>query len=98
MIPSSFCTICTHTCYKELIGLLLSLSLHHPNATMYCMVDSKTKEEIDRMTPKPLLDIHWIVSLDKYTGLNRAQMMAKKIWVEFQMQKANVISLALQKG
>ena len=47
MIPSSFCTICTHPCYKELIGLLLSLSLYHPNATMYCMVDSKTREEID---------------------------------------------------
>ena len=38
--PSSFCTMCTYTCYKELIGLLLSLSIHHPGAKFYCMVKS----------------------------------------------------------
>ena len=54
MKPSSFCTICTHTCYQELIGLLLSLSLHHPNEKIYCMVDEKTKNEIIQLTPQPI--------------------------------------------
>ena len=98
MTPSSFCTICTHTCYKELIGLLLSLSLHHPNAIMYCMVDSKTKEEIDKLTPKPKLDIRWKVSLDKYTGLNRAMMTQKKIFGTFLINKINIIKEALKEN
>ena len=95
MKPFSFCTICTHTCYKELIGLLLSLSLHHPNAIMYCMVDSKTKEEIDKLTPKPKLDIRWKVSLDKYTGLNRAMMSSMGILKQFWNNKADIIHEAL---
>ena len=83
MKPSSFCTICTYTCYQELIGLLLSLSLHHTGATIYCMVDTKTKCEIERMTPQPKLNIVWKVSLDKYTGLNRQIMEQRGIIKEF---------------
>ena len=96
MKPSSFCTICTHTCYQELIGLLLSLSLHHPNEKIYCMVDEKTKNEIIQLTPQPKLNIHWIVNLNKYIHLTRTEMVKKNIWSEFQMQKANVIDYALQ--
>ena len=47
MKPSSFCTICTYPSHNELIGLLLSLSLHHPNEKMYCIVDNKTKKKIE---------------------------------------------------
>ena len=95
MTPASFCTICTHTCYQELIGLLLSLSLHHPGETIYCMVDTKTKEEIERMTPQPKLNIVWKVSLDKYTGMNRQIMERKGIIKEFWNNKADIISYAL---
>ena len=94
--PSAFCTICTHTCYFELIGLLLSLSVHHPGAKMYCMVDSKTKEEVERVTPKIRLDIKFFVELDKYTGLNRYQMASQNIWTEYQMCKPNVIIKSLE--
>lgn len=94
--PSSFCTMCTYTCYKELIGLLLSLSIHHPGAKFYCMVDTKTKEEIDKMTPKINLNIFFKVILDKYTGLNRQMMEQKNIWSEFQMKKADTITNALK--
>lgn len=94
--PSSFCTMCTYTCFKELIGLLLSLSIHHPGANFYCMVDSKTKDVIDKMTPKINLNIIFNVCLDKYTGLNRQMMEQMNIWSEFQMKKADTITNALK--
>ena len=96
MKPTSFCTICTHTCYQELMGLLLSLSLHHPGETIYCMVDTKTKEEIERMTPQPKLNIVWKVNLDKYTGLNRVMMTQKNIFGTFLINKINIIKEALK--
>ena len=95
-IPSSFSTICTSNCSQELVGFLLSLSLHHPNAKTFVICDCKTKEKIDNMTPKPLLDIYWKVTLDKYTQYNRDQMVKMKIWDDFQMEKASVISYALE--
>jgi len=62
------------------------------------MVDSKTKEEIDKLTPKPKLDIRWKVSLDKYTGLNRAMMTQKKIFGTFLINKINIIKEALKEN
>ena len=94
--PSSFCTICTYTCHHELLGLLYSLSLHHPNAKIYCMIDTITKKVLDNLTLKPKLDIVTIVTLDKFTNLNRQEMLRLDIWNEFQMQKAEVIRFALK--
>ena len=98
MKPSSFCTISTYNCSYELIGLLLSLSLYHRHETIYIMCDSKTKNEVDNMTPRPKLNIVFYVELDKYDGLNRMSMVQKGIWSEFQMMKANVIKRALEKS
>ena len=98
MKPSSFCTICTFPCHNELIGLLLSLSIHHPNEKIYCSTDIKTKEAIDKITPKIKLDIKFIINLDKYSNYNRSQMTNKGIWTDFQMEKANVINYALEKS
>jgi len=50
VIPSSFCTICTDACKQELVGFLLSLSLHHPDSTVYIICDSGTKQEIQEMS------------------------------------------------
>ena len=94
--PSSFCTICTKPADFELAGLLLSLSLYHPNATTYVMCDNPTKTYINEMSLQPKLNIKWVVTLDKYTGLNRKQMEMKKIWSEFQMSKADVLEHALK--
>ena len=94
--PSSFCTMCTHTCYFEFIGLAYSLSIHHPGAKFYCMLDTKTKEELDNLTLKPNLDIKVVVGLDKYTGLNRQKMEQMNIIKEFWNNKANIMSYALQ--
>jgi hypothetical protein len=94
--PSSFCTICTANCSFECIGLLLSLSLFHPNATIYIICDSKTKQDIDEMTPKPRLNIVFLIELDKYTGMGRREMLEQNCWTEFQMMKARVMTFALE--
>ena len=94
--PSSFCTMCTHTCYFEFIGLAYSLSIYHPGAKFYCMLDTKTKEELDNLALKPNLDIKVVVNLDKYTGLNRQKMEQMNIIKEFWNNKADIMSYALE--
>jgi len=94
--PSSFSSICTSNCAFELVGLLLSLSVYHPNEKMFILCDTKTKTIVDNMTPQPRLQITWFVELDKYDGMNRDIMTRKGIWGEFQMAKAIVIKYALQ--
>ena len=94
--PSSFSCICTSNCAFELIGLLLSLSVYHPNEKMYILCDTKTKEIVDIMTPQPKLQIKWFIELDEYDGMNRQIMEQKRIWDKFQMSKATVIAKALE--
>jgi hypothetical protein len=94
--PSSFSSICTSNCAFELVGLLLSLSVYHPNEKIYIMCDTKTKMIIDNMTPQPKLQIKWFIELDKYDGMNREIMTKKGIWSDFQMSKANIIAYALK--
>jgi hypothetical protein len=96
--PSSFCSICTSNCAFELVGLLLSLSVFHPNEKMFILCDTKTKYIIDNMTPQPRLNITWFIELDKYDGMNRQIMTEKGIWSDFQMAKANVIEYALKEA
>ena len=36
--PSAFCSICTNMCKAELAGLMLSLSIHHPNSIFFLYV------------------------------------------------------------
>lgn len=96
MIPDSFCTICTSQCKQELVGFLLSLSIHHPNSNVYIMCDSETKKNIDNLTPQPKLNIKWFEELNKYSNMNRSQMEQNGLWSDFQMAKAEVIEKALQ--
>ena len=96
MIPDSFCTICTEQCKQELIGFLLSLSIHHTDSRVYVMCDSETKKNVDILTPQPKLNIKWFVELDKYSNMNRQQMEKNGLWSDFQMAKAEVIEKALK--
>lgn len=96
MIPDSFCTICTSQCKQELVGFLLSLSIHHPNSNVYIMCDSETKKNIDNLTPQPKLNIKWFEELNKYSNMNRSQMEQNGLWSNFQMAKAEVIEKVLQ--
>jgi len=93
--PDSFCFIATQNSSFEALGMLLSLSLYHPNALVYGLVDSKTKEDIENSTPKIRLNLKLFTTLDKYSNKNRQEMEKENIWAEFQMQKAEVIKLAL---
>jgi hypothetical protein len=94
--PSSFSTICTNICSRELVGLLLSLSIFHTNEKIYILCDSATKERIESITPKPKLEIIWFVELDKYGNNNRSDMENNGTWSDFQMSKALVIEKTLQ--
>lgn len=95
--PSSFSTICTSNCAFELFGLLLSLSVYHTDERIHIMCDTKTKEIIEKSTPKPRLEIFWYLELDKYDGLNRDLMEKKGIFGEFLMAKPNIIKKTLEK-
>lgn len=96
MRPSSFCTICTHTCYQELLGLLLTLSIHHPNETIYCMVDTKTKEEVEKLSYIMRVNVVFITELDKYSGKDRREMEEEGVWAEFQNTKGLIMKRALE--
>jgi len=96
-VPSSFSTLCTKECKQELIGFLLSLSLHHPNAKTYVICDNDTKTYIENSTPQPRLEIIWYPELDKYSQYNRVQMEENGLWSDFQMEKATIIKKALEK-
>lgn len=97
MKPASFCTIATKSCAYELIGLLLSLSIFHPNVPIYIMCDEETKTIIKELVPQPKLKIKIIVELDKYSTLNRAQMEARGIFGDFLKNKAKIMLHALKK-
>ena len=45
--PDSFSFMCTETSCHEVIGMLLSLSLYHPNAKVYGLVDTETKSLLE---------------------------------------------------
>lgn len=94
--PDSFSFIATYNVVNELKGMLLSLSLYHPNSIVYGYVDIKTKKELESMTPKIKLDLILEIKLEKYSNKNREQMENENIWSDFQMEKARVISYSLQ--
>ena len=97
MKPSSFSTICTSNCAFELCGLLLSLSVFHPDEKIYILSDTKTKKYMDEVTPSPKLDIVWFIELDMYDNdMSTEQMKAKGLWRNFQMKKAEIMSYALK--
>jgi hypothetical protein len=95
MFPSSFSTICTKKCKQELVGFLLSLSIHHPNSNVYIICDTYTKQYIDELTPKPKLNCIWFIELDKYSNLSRQEMEKQNIWGEFLSYKMKCLRYAL---
>lgn len=94
--PDSFSFICTNTSFYELQGMLLSLSIYHTNAIVYGLVDNETKNNIDKLTPKLKLKLKLFVTLDKYSGKNRAMMERENIFKEFLLNKAEIMKIALK--
>ena len=62
--PDSFCFIATQNASFEAVGMLLSLSLYHPYALVYGLVDSKTKEDIENSTPNIRLNLKLFTTLE----------------------------------
>lgn len=97
MRPSSFCTIATNNTSYELIGLLLSIGVHHPKAKVYVMCDQLTKNEILELTPRPNVQISWFIELDRYSHINRKEMERQGIFKQFLNNKAIIMKYAIQK-
>lgn len=97
-IPSSFCTISTNQCKNELIGFLLSLSLHHKDEKVYIMCDTQTKDELNNMTPKLHLVLNIHVKLDYYSELNRTVMTQRNIFGKFLESKMEIMKIALEEN
>lgn len=93
--PSAFCTLATAPCAHELVGMLYSLSLHHPGARVYVEADRPTQQLVSGLSLAPRLDIKWRVTLDSYTHRRRAEMVKDGSWSRFQMAKADVLEAAL---
>lgn len=95
--PASFCTLATETCKEELLGLLLSLAVHHQGAPIICLCDDTTRLYIEKSSQTcPInLNIIWSECLNPYKGKKRAQMEKEGIWAQFQMEKTRAIEQAL---
>ena len=95
--PASFCSLATENCKDELLGLLLSLAIHHPLAYIVCLADDTTRTYIEKCSAScPInLNIVWHEILNPYKGKNRGQMEQEGIWSEFQMMKTVAIDKAL---
>jgi hypothetical protein len=93
--PSAFCTLATAPCADELVGMLYSLSLHHPGARVYVETDRPTQQLVMGLPLPPRLDLRWRVTLDSYTHRRRADMVRDGSWSRFQMTKADVLEAAL---
>ena len=94
--PSCFCSISTFNCAFELFGLLLSLSLYHPNEVIYILCDSKTKKYIEESSPNPLLKIKYFVELDKYDSMDRKIMEQNRLFGEFLLNKMKIMKYSLK--
>ena len=96
MKPNSFCTISTNKCKHELVIFLLTLSIHHPEASVYILSDKETSLEILNMSPKIKLNMKWFIELDEYSNKSRADMEREGIWHNFLKNKMKVINKALE--
>jgi len=74
------------------------MSLNMPGSKLYIMCDSITKKYVENDVFPMNLDIHWKISLDKYTGKRRKEMEADKTFSEFLKEKANCLLWAFDEG
>lgn len=95
-IPNSFCSICTKQVKRDIIGLLFTLSINHPNSKCYLLLDTETNDFINLFKPFLNIDIFVKVCLDYWSCMNRNEMERDRNWVEFQMKKSDALSFALE--
>jgi hypothetical protein len=93
--PSSFCTICTHHLKEELVGFLLSISVHHPNTDVYLFLDRQCKQTVDAIMPYLKVRIHSKVNLNEWDD-TLATMRLKGSDSEFLSYRIRVMDEALR--
>lgn len=72
--PSSFCSICTHHLKHELVGFLLSLSVHHSDAPIYLFLDGVCDHVVQMIRPYIKLRVRSTVNLD---GLRSTEELSR---------------------
>lgn len=91
--PASFCCIVTKNSCIECFSMLLSLAHKHKNANIGILCDTFSFEYIKKSNPniQDLLQIEFIVNLDKYSEHNRDSMVKQGIWCDFMLEKATIV-------
>jgi hypothetical protein len=97
MNPASFSVIGTKQNHYELELLLGTLSLHHPNAKVYCYVDTFTKQKIENYSFIENLNVNLFNELDEFSNMSRNDMERMGCFNQFLSNKFRVIEKALNK-
>ena len=95
-LPASFCTIATSESVKDAALLLFSLAQHHPGASVFVACDTIVLSRLRELIHGWNLNVMFLPSLDTYGSVDRDTMVADGKWTEFQMEKATVITRALE--
>jgi len=90
----SFCTFATKGAYKDLRLLLHSLELYHSDIPVFILCDKWVNDKIEEDNYN--LEIYKKVELDQYTNMNRKMMEQANIFIEFLLNKANVMDYAME--
>jgi len=96
--PASYCTMATNNVWRDLFGLLATLSLSMPGCRVYVLCDSITKALIEKALFPFRLEIIWIVELNAYSNKNREEMEKEGLWADFQLAKTKVLKYAFDSG
>jgi hypothetical protein len=99
MQPECFTTFGNIGFKKQIITLLKSLAIFHPNSNIIIFVDTDLHTELEKfLKEKDLgLNIEMVIKLDKYSKKNRAIMQKEGIFKEFTIIKADLVEYALTK-
>tara|TARA_B000000477_G_scaffold93099_1_gene80051 strand:+ start:2043 stop:2831 length:789 start_codon:yes stop_codon:yes gene_type:complete len=94
-VPSSFCSISTIKCGKELLMMLKSLEYYHPNSTIYLFLDTET----DKLVSKEKLNLQIVkeINLDEYAKYTRDEMEKCNIFTKFLLNKPKLVEKTLTK-
>ena len=95
-VPKSFCTICTNSCVKDLIGLILSLSIFYPDYPLYILCDSTVKKTIKNITPRPRVNITWVTRLNHYKKYKREELKYPTFWNDLMASKTSIMLEAME--
>lgn len=97
--PSSFVTLaCGDHAAHECIGCICTIGAFHPDAHIYVLVDKMAEQVLETATlPRGVrASLHLWRSLDPWSNMNRRQMEAQGVWLEFMLQKTRGIEWAMR--